>query len=177
MINLFNTHIASLSIHRVGNKSKNEPILLSDDVYKMDDEITPLLKEYFLKPFRDKEENYFQFVNEADLEFHELFNCATQIFDDPECVHQQSKKITQHLYDQSTHQHIKSGEVYVAYLENLQIDNEKVNAVGIFKSELKQDFLQFSEQENQINAHLQQGVSLNKLDKGCIIFNVKKYTS
>ena len=107
MINLFNTHIASLSIHRVGNKSKNEPILLSDDVYKMDDEITPLLKEYFLKPFRDKEENYFQFVNEADLEFHELFNCATQIFDDPESVHQQSKKITQHLYDQSTHQHIK----------------------------------------------------------------------
>ena len=64
---------------------------------------------------------------------------------------------------------LKSGEVYVAYLENLQIDNEKVNAVGIFKSELKQDFLQFSEQENQINAHLQQGVSLSKLDKGCII--------
>ena len=174
MINLFNTHIASLSIHRVGNKSKNEPILLSDDVYKMDDEITPLLKEYFLKPFRDKEENYFQFVNEADLEFHELFTCATQIFDDPDSVHQVSKKITKHLYDQSTHQHIKSGEVYVAYLENLQIDNEKVNAVGIFKSELKQDFLQFSEQENQINAHLQQGVSLSKLDKGCIIFNVKK---
>ena len=147
MINLFNTHIASLSIHRVGNKSKSEPIVLSDDIYKMDDEITPLMKEYFLKPFREKEENYFQFVNEADLEFHELFNCATQIFENPDSVHEVSKKITKHLYDQSTHQHIKSGEVYVAYLENLQIDNEKVNAVGIFKSELKHDFLQFSEEE------------------------------
>ena len=60
MINLFGAHISSLSIHRVGNKINNEPIFLSDNLYKADDELTPLLKEYFLKPFREKEENYFQ---------------------------------------------------------------------------------------------------------------------
>ena len=59
MINLYNTHIASLSIHRVGNKSRNEAILLSETPHEADDELTPLLKEFFLKPFRDKEENYF----------------------------------------------------------------------------------------------------------------------
>lgn len=174
MINLFNAHIASLSIHRVGNKSRNEGILLSAAPYKMDDEITPLLKEFFLKPFRDKEENYFHFQNEADLEFHELFTIVSEGFDNPDTLHEQSKKITQHLFDQSTHPHIKNGEVYVAYIENLQLDNEKVDAIGIFKSELKQDFLQFSETENQLNANLQQGVNLNKLDKGALIFNVKK---
>ena len=47
MINLFGAHINSLSIHRVGNKINNEPIFLSDDIYKVDDELTPLLKEYF----------------------------------------------------------------------------------------------------------------------------------
>ncbi|MGK0175348.1 MAG: hypothetical protein ACI9AT_001735, partial [Ulvibacter sp.] len=31
MINLYSAHISSLSIHRVGNKSKNEPILLSKE--------------------------------------------------------------------------------------------------------------------------------------------------
>ena len=174
MINLFNTHIASLSIHRVGNKSRNEPILLSSEPYKMEDELTPLLKEFFLKPFRDKEENYFQFVHDTDLEFHELFTIATQIFDNSETIHEQSKKITQHLFDQSMHPHIKSGEVYIAYLENMQIDNEKVNGIGIFKSEIKQDFLQFSEKESQLEANLQQGVNLNRLDKGCLIFNTKK---
>ncbi|MCW9038545.1 nucleoid-associated protein [Altibacter sp.] len=174
MINLYSAHIASLSIHRVGNKSKNEPILLSSEPYKTNDELTPLLKEFFLKPFRDKEENYYQFAHETDLEFHELFTIVSEIFLQPESIHEQSKKITKHLYDQSMHPHIKSGEVYIAYLENLQIDNEKVDGIGIFKSEIKQDFLQFSEKENQLEANLQQGVNLNKLDKGCLIFNVKK---
>lgn len=174
MINLYSAHIASLSIHRVGNKSKNEPILLSEEIYKTNDEMTPLLKEFFLKPFRDKEENYFQFGNEVDVEFNELYKIASEIFADPESIHENSKKITRHLYDQSMHQHIKSGEVYVAFLENLQIDNEKVNGIGIFKSELKQDFLQFSEKENQLEAFLQHGVGLNKLDKGCLIFDVKR---
>jgi hypothetical protein len=174
MINLYSAHIASLSIHRLGNKSRNEPILLSEEIYKTDDEITPLLKEFFLKPFRDKEENYFQFGHETDVEFNELYTIVSEIFANPNSIHQESKKITQHLYDQSMHPHIKSGEVYIAFLENLQIDNEKVNAIGIFKSEVKQDFLQFSEKENQLEAFLQQGVNLNKLDKGCLIFEVKK---
>jgi hypothetical protein len=174
MINLYNTHIASLSIHRVGNKSRNEGILLSEKPFKIDDELTPLLKEYFLKPFRDKEENYFKFSHETDLEFHELYTLVSEMFSDPKNSHEQSRRITKHLFEQSAHPHIKSGEVYVAYLENLQLDNEKVDAVGIFKSELKQDFLQFSEKEQQLEAFLQQGVNLNKLDKGCLIFNSKK---
>ncbi|MDT0555129.1 nucleoid-associated protein [Patiriisocius hiemis] len=174
MINLYSTQIASLSIHRVGNKSRNESMLLSETPFKMDDELRTLLKEFFLKPFRDKEENYFQFSHEADLEFHELFTAVTKIFESPENTHEVSKQITKYLFDQSQHPHIKSGEVYIAFLENLQIDGEKVDGVGIFKSELKQDFLQFSEKENQLEALLQQGVNLNKLDKGALIFNTKK---
>ncbi len=171
MINLFNTQISSLSIHRVGNKSRNESVVLSNNTYKIDDEIRPLMKEFFLKPFREKEENYFHFHHEADLEFHEIYKAANTIFDNPESAHEVSKTIAKYLFDQSMHPHIKNGEVYIAYLENVQLDNEKMDAIGIFKSELKQDFLQFSETENQLDAVLQQGVSLNKLDKGCIIFN------
>lgn len=174
MLNLFPAHLESLSIHRVGNKSRNENFFLSEKPYKLNDEIVPLLKEYFLKPFREKEENYFHFVHEADLEFHELFVMASELFGNPENIHPLSKKIAQHLYEQSEHPHIKNGEVYVAYFENMLVDNKKTAAIGIFKSELKQDFLQFSEGKNQLEVHLQQGVNLNKLDKGCLIFNTEK---
>ena len=95
------------------------------------------------------------------------------MFANPEQAHDIGKKITTHLYDQSEHPHIKNGEVYVAYLEGLQIDNQKVDGIGIFKSEIKQDFLQFSESEQQLEMILEQGINLNKLDKGCIIFNVE----
>ncbi len=174
MINLYGAHITSISIHKVGNKSNNEPIILSDNKFNPDDELTPLLKEFFLKPFREKEENYYQFNHETDLEFHPLFTLATNVFNTPEKTHEFSKEIATHLYDQSTHPHIKNGEVYVVHFENCMLDNKKVDVLGVFKSEIKQDFLQFSETPNQIEAFLKHGVHLNKLDKGCLIFNTNK---
>jgi len=174
MINLFNTHIESLSIHRVGNKSRNEAIFLSENQYGLNDEIVPLLKEYFFKSFREKEENYFQFAHEVDLEYNDMFNLATEIFTDPSSVHEVSKKITKHLFEQSNHPHIKNGEVYVTYLTNVSIDNNVVDAIGVFKSELRTDFLQFEEKGSNLEMILQEGINLNKLDKGCLIFNHKK---
>ncbi|CAM3876611.1 MULTISPECIES: nucleoid-associated protein [Flavobacterium] len=174
MINLFNTHIENLSIHRVGNKSRNEAIFLSENPYGLNDEVMPLLKEYFFKPFRDKEENYYQFAHEVDLEYNEMYNLATQVFENPEQIHAVSKKITNHLFEQSNHPHIKNGEVYVTYFSNVSIDNNVVDAIGVFKSEIKTDFLQFEEKGSNLEMILQQGINLNKLDKGCIIFNHKK---
>ena len=174
MINLFNAHIDNLSIHRVGNKSRNEAIFLSENPYKLNDEIMPLLKEYFFKPFREKEENYFQFAHDVDLEYNDMFNLATEIFNNPSEVHTISKKITSHLFEQSNHPHIKNGEVYVAYLSSVSIDNNVVDAIGVFKSEIQTDFLQFEENGSSLEMILQQGINLNKLDKGCLIFNYKK---
>ena len=174
MINLFNAHIENLSIHRVGNKSRNEAIFLSESPYGLNDEIVPLLKEYFFKSFREKEENYFQFAHEVDLEYNEMFNFATEVFTNPRAVHDISKKITNHLFEQSNHPHIKNGEVYVTYLTNVSIDNNVVDAIGIFKSELRTDFLQFEEKNSSLEMILQEGINLNKLDKGCLIFNYKK---
>ncbi len=174
MINLYLTQIESLSIHRIGNKSKNEGTFFSEQPYQMNDELNELLKEFFFKPFREKEENYFRFDHEVDLEYNELYNIASEVFENPGNIHKQSQRITKHLYDQSNHPHIKSGEVYVAYLSDVVVDNEKINAIGIFKSELKHDFLEFEEKESNLEILIRQGININKLDKGCLIINSHK---
>lgn len=176
MINLFNTHIESLSIHKTGNKSRNEKIFLSEEPFKLNDEITPLLKEFFLKPFREKEENYFEFSHDVDLEYNEMFQNATRIFNAPDHFHMISKEITKHLFEQSNHPHIKAGEVYVAYLTNVSIDNVVTDVIGIFKSEIKSDFIEVDEKGSRLEVNLKQGISLDKLDKGVLIFNVNKET-
>ncbi|RDY60977.1 nucleoid-associated protein [Flagellimonas nanhaiensis] len=174
MLNLYSAQIESISLHRVGNKSKNESIFLSSEPFSLNDEMAGLLKEYFFKPFREKEENYFRFSHEADLEFNEVYNSVCEIFQDSSNTHQVSKKITTHLFEQSNHPHIKSGEVYVVHFSDMVIDNEKTDAVGIFKSELKHDFLQFKENEQNLEILIRQGININKLDKGCIVFNMDK---
>ncbi|SHJ26433.1 nucleoid-associated protein [Pseudozobellia thermophila] len=174
MINLYPTQIETISLHRVGNKNKSEGVFLSAEPFSLNDETTGLLKEYFFKPFREKEENYFRFTNDVDVEFNELYKIVSDIFDDPDSAHENSKRIATHLFEQSNHPHIKSGEVYVTYLTGSLLDNRKIDAVGIFKSELKHDFLQFEERGTNLDIVIQQGININKLDKGCLIFNENK---
>lgn len=174
MINLFNAQIESLSLHLVGNKSRNESMKLSDQAYKLNDEITPLLKEFFLKPFREHEENYYQFAHDVDLEYNDMFNLATELFLNPSDAHEVSKKITKHLFEQSNHPHIKNGEVYIVYFTGVSIDNNIVDVIGIFKSEIKKDFIQIEENGSHLDMLLSQGISLEKIDKGALIFNYQK---
>ncbi|WP_291871544.1 nucleoid-associated protein, partial [Maribacter sp.] len=122
----------------------------------------------------EKEENYFKLSNEVDIEFNEIYKIVSDIFINPSSLHSNSKRIATHLFEQSNHPHIKSGEVYIAHLSNIMLDNVKVEAVGIFKSELKHDFLQFEETADNLNILVQQGININKLDKGCLIFNTAK---
>ena len=168
MLDLFNTQIESLSIHQVGNMQKGENLFLSQQPYALNDQITSVLKEYFLKPFREKEENYMRFVNETSLEFNEMFAIVTEIFENPSTIHTHSLRIAQLLYEQSNHPHIKSGELYVAYLTHITLDNTKVEAIGIFKSEMKQNFLQFEQGQNQLDILLEEGVN-RAYSKVCVI--------
>lgn len=103
-----------------------------------------------------------------------MFNLATSIFESPDKLHKASKKITTHLFEQSNHPHTKIGEAYVTYLTNVSIDNNVLDAIGIFKSEIKNDYFEINENESRLELEIKQGISLDKLDKGCINFNYKK---
>jgi hypothetical protein len=60
----------------------------------------PLIKEFFLKPFREKK-NYFQFAHEVDLDYNDMYKFASAIFENPDSLHENSKNITRHLFEQS----------------------------------------------------------------------------
>ena len=79
MINLYNAQIEKIAFHRIGNKARNEGKFLAKEATVLNDEISPLLKEYYLKPFREKEENYLKFAHEVDLEFNEMHNLAKEL--------------------------------------------------------------------------------------------------
>jgi hypothetical protein len=173
MFTLYNAQIDAIALHRVGNKSRNEPLHLSKDHLQLDDEISVLLKQYFFSPFNQKEVNYYCFSHEVELEYHTVYQAIRRIFENPQELHEQSKDIASHLYEQSRHAHINNGELYVAHFSEVRLDNEKIDAIGIFKSEVKQDFFEFSWENENLNIHLRRGISTQKLDKGCLIFNTQ----
>ena len=159
-----------LVIHEVGNKMADEFLKLSKKAVDVsDNSIKDLLNRYFLSPF--KSEEYYHFTHTSDLELNELYSFSKKIFADPGAFFLQSVNIAKHLYDQSAHPNIKSGELYLAYFEGCMIDETETDGIGIFKSENKDTFLKINPVGDTYQVHPENGININKLDKGCLIFN------
>lgn len=173
MIDTSAAALHQLMIHRVGNQSKDEGIFASQDVAIIDQPIMELLLEYFLKSFQQASETY-RFVHSVELDMNMVYRCASEIFADPSTIVTQSQHILQHLYEQSRHPHIKGGDLFVAYFDNILIYDELVSAIGIFKSEHKDAFITLSERDKQIIIDKHIGIGTRRVDKGCLIMETDR---
>lgn len=161
--------LTQITVHRVGNKATDDGIKLSKETLKTDDNIISLLNKYFLSPFKENE--YYNLYHESNIHLNEIYSFAQKIFDDPNQLFSQSICIAKHLYEQSQHPKIKGGELYVAYLKDCIVDGDTMDAIGIFKSETKDTYLKIESIEDSFSVNSDEGININKLDKGCLIFN------
>jgi hypothetical protein len=128
--------------------------------------------QYFLTPF--KPGAMFHLSHPDDIANNEVYACVKSIFEDGESFVEQSVNLANHLYAQSEHPKIKPGELYIVYFNNCIFDGETVDAIGLFKSESKETFLKVQNKKNTISVGYETGININKLDKGCIIFNLEQ---
>jgi len=163
-----------LTIHKVGNSSQDESLLCSQEPLDLQDEtISQLLLTYFIQPFTNSAE-YFRFYHEADLQLNEIFQYCRRIFENRDNFHEQSVNIAKHLYKHSTHPKIKGGELYIAYFSKCQVDGEDVEAIGIFKSETRDTYLKVFLANDNYQVNYDDGININKLDKGCLVYNTEE---
>lgn len=161
-----------ISLHLIGNKLRDEKYILSKSLFENKENIDEVLMNYFFTSFKSHE--YLNFYHDIDMSMNEVFMCARNIFDNPQNLHEQSINLAKHLYEQSTHPKIKGGEFYTVYFKNCIVEGKTVDAVGLFKSENKDTFLKIYPSRDNFEIESEQGVNVNKLDKGCLIFNTEK---
>ena len=162
--------IDKLVLHRVGNKANNESLHLSKAPYILNSDISSVLLKYFTTPFKGSQ--YYVFSDERGFNNNKIYTAVSQIFENPDDnLYSASCDIATHLFDVSLHPNIKAGEVYVTYLKNCYLDGEILDAIGIFKSETRQTYLKIYPQGDDFSIESDDGIDINKLDKGCLIFN------
>lgn len=169
MLDFSEAELAHLAIHQVGNKSNEEGIIISEQEVAVNGNIAPLLTTYFTKPF--KADEFYNFNHETDLNLNEVYSYVRSIFNDKTSLLLQSISLAKHLYEQSIYPQIKSGELYVAYFENCYLNEELTEVIGIFKSEQKETFLKVYPEGKSFTINRDDGININKLDKGCLIIN------
>lgn len=161
--------ISYISLHRIGNFACQEGVEYSKQILDVDIDLREILKTYFIVPFKNEECYHFSHV--SDLSLNEIYSYSKSIFSDNRFFHEQSKNIARFLYEKSSHPNIKRGELYVVYFKDCILDGDTVDAIGIFKSENKDTFIRINTVADGFSIESQTGININKLDKGCLIFN------
>ena len=173
MIIISDAKLEGLVTHYVGNKSAGDMIKISKEPVEVDnEELKQVLLQYFLTSFQQAEA--YNFSHPSDIALNEVRHYASMIFEEPDDLLQHSISIARNLHEAMDLPNIKSGELHVAYISGLMVDQFVVNAVGIYKSETKDTFLKFTEEKNNYNIQADQGVNPSKLDKACLILNIEE---
>lgn len=172
MIQSNNVEIHSIGLHKVGNKYMDEPLELSTELINLDDYIKNILVNYFLSKFNFFE--LFSLSHQIDVKYNEIFSISQEIFSKRDISVTETVNLAKHLYEQSTHPKIKGGEFYIVYFKDFVVDNKIIDAIGLFKSENKDTFLKIHSKGEIFEIKSESGININKLDKGCLIFNTER---
>ena len=170
MTTIDQVELHNVIVHQVGNPTRGETLQLSAAPLTLNDSLVRgMLTKYFLGNFNENERYHFTHI--SDLELNELYQYTGRIFEDKKSFVEVSVNIAQFLFSKSTHVKVKQGELYVAHFGEVPLDGEFVEAIGVFKSETKQPFLKVFPHGDNLEVSSEEGININKLDKGCLIYN------
>lgn len=164
--------IQDATLHKVGNKLNEGGVVFSKSNLHLDSSLKAILSQYFLTSF--KFEELYSLYHQTDIALNEVYSYVSKIFENHEQFHQQSMNLAAHLYEKSVYPKIKTGEFYVIYFKDCILDEHTADAIGLFKSENKETFLKIFQNTENFNIESEEGININKLDKGCLIFNIDK---
>lgn len=145
---------------------------LSNSINLIDEIEESTIKKIFLSPFITNYKTY-EFNHEIDIELNPLFNFSRDIFNN-EDFHLTAKKITKHLKTESKHHNIKSGDLFIIKIDDILYKGKYHEAIGIFKFEEKEKFLETSFNNKEVKLNLKEGIGSRKADKACIIIFTKE---
>ncbi|OWR13443.1 nucleoid-associated protein [Chryseobacterium sp. VAUSW3] len=167
--------LSKIIVHKVGNRINQESLILSQEELQLEDEMKELLEDFFLKAFKSEEQ--FSFYSDTYLVNNPVYSSVSEIFDDRDKFVYEAENIAQHLYEVAENPRVQSGELFIVYFEGEEnADGNKIDSIGIFKTENKNPFLKIFPQNEAFEIEKDYGIGLSKLDKGALIYNSSKET-
>ncbi|HNE50419.1 MAG TPA: nucleoid-associated protein [Chitinophagales bacterium] len=173
MIEYQEATIRKLSFQTIGeHPAKINPPYIYEYESEEEEEI---LKKIFLKPFTATHTTY-EFTHTIDLELHPLFKLSKAIYNSSD-FEETSKHILQHLYSVSKHPNINDGDLFILKFDDVKLNQKLYTALGIYKIENKENFLETQQNTAGTSLAIKQGISGKKPDKACLIlFSEEPYT-
>lgn len=174
MIDFTNSQIEQFSVHYVGNKGNGEEVQLSEHPVELTDlRIREVVLRYVVQTFKLEEFYSFSFST-GEITLNPLYNFCQRIFRQSKNFHKGSQDMARHLFNQSLHPNIRPGEFFIIRFSGIMLNGERTSAIGLFKSENKHPFLKVIPENKEFSIDLDEGINMDKMDKGCLIFDINE---
>jgi hypothetical protein len=160
--------VKKLIVHRVGNKLNEDGISISSAESPRSEALDEQLLKSFLIPVLRRGQQYHLF-HESDLNLNLVHHYSAQIFEDSDAFQASSEAIARHLYSSSTHPNIGGGEFLVILFDGIIVEDEAVQALGLFRVESRSNYLDVSDEQGTIRVAERTGVPLEKVQKGAVV--------
>jgi len=160
---------SSLVLAKVGHPQRDEPLQTSKQVFQVEEADQEALTAIFLKPFKNLAGH--RFNHHSSLDQHEMNGLATAIFASADGLLERGCDIAKRLYSKSNHPNIKSGDLCISLIRDIEVNGDLVQGICILKSESVVPFLSISTKDGDLQLHTEEGINPEKIDKGCLILN------
>lgn len=188
-------------IHHVGNKGREEGCLFSETSILPSETIESLLLEHYLLPLSELDEVYeFNHDPRSDVDSNADSNTgsdldesespidsipeigeqmpaniiaelSSKVFEFEDFTQEISVKIAEHLYSVTSHPNISGGDFIIILFSNIFVNADVISALGIFKVESKDDYLDIFDNNGTLEFVEKEGISLKDIQKGALILS------
>jgi 37-kD nucleoid-associated bacterial protein len=172
MLDISSVNLRRLGIAWVGNKNRYEGVNVpAQTLVPVHDVAAEILISAFLRPF-EKTEEYYSFHHEEDVSNHPVYQSCMAIFQDPENLAEEAKKLTQRLYEYCELPKIQGGEFFLAVFDDVVLSGETVQAIALVKVQTKDPYLKVERTGDSSIVNVLEGIPSDKLETAALIFNV-----
>jgi len=168
MLDISQAKVEKVIVHHVGNKIREEGYKLSPSEMDGSQSTQELLLRYYLPVFAKMDDRY-EFYHESDLSLNATNRFSESVFKGQGNYIEITQNIAKQLYSSSTHPNIAAGEFIVILFSGLIVDEKESSALGLYKTETKDDFFDVEENAGVFQLTGRTGISLQKIQKGALV--------
>ena len=160
--------VQSVTLHQVGNRLREEPLILADQCFTMTDSISDLILSGYLRGIVNSK-NQYVLTHESDIALNDVAHHVSDFFAKNTSFIDLSQKLATHLYASAHHPNIAAGDLFVILFDKLKVDGKYSSAIGIYKSESKQQYISTRTDGKTQQLEVSSGIDPDLIDKGVLI--------
>lgn len=160
--------VQSVILHQVGNRLREEALVLADQCFAITDDISNVILGGYLHGIVNSK-NQYVLTHESDMELNDVSHHVSDFFSRRTNFIELSQKLATHLYASAHHPNIAAGDLFVILFDQLKVGDAYKSAIGIYKSESKQQYISARTDGKTLQLEVFSGINPDLIDKGVLI--------